>query len=100
MNNKRIGAIILIVAGALAIALGCFLYTLDTGTLVSRQTYGGDAYTGIQNAAAHTANNLVDVASIIALGLGGILFFGGLALIATGIAILPNVRPADEMPLE
>lgn len=45
---------------------------------VSHKTYGGDAYTGIQNAAASIANNVISLGFYVGL----ILLFGGLALCA------------------
>ena len=51
-----------VVIGALAIvfAIICFAMEVnaDTCAWVSKLSYGGDAYTGIQNAGAATANNI------------------------------------------
>lgn len=49
---------------------------------VSSSSYGGDAYTGIQNAAATTANNLKSFDENIGLIASLIFIVAGLALIA------------------
>lgn len=54
-----------------------FLKALAVGK-ISHIAYGGDAYTGIQNAAADTGNHVYGVG----LGVGAILLFGGLAIYA------------------
>lgn len=74
-----------IVIGALAIilALACFLS--DTGVFERESAYGGDAYTGIQNAAAITANNVKCVAGIASLGLGSVLLILGLSFASRGV---------------
>ena len=51
----------------------------------SKITYGGDAYTGIQNAAAVTSLNVKKLADIVQYGFGSVLLVMGLALIALGI---------------
>ena len=61
---------------------------------VSKNYYGGDAYTGIQHAAAETGQNVRDLARINRFGFGSILLIGGLALIAFGIP--GNNKEIDE----
>lgn len=58
---------------------------MDKGNLESFSTYGGDAYTGIQNAAAQTANN-VYYGNDILCGLGEIL--RGLSDVIAGLMIV------------
>ena len=97
--NKKILAIILIVAALAAIILGVVTMTkaekLYTGRWTSHETYGGDAYTGIQNAAADTAGNvqsgnviLNDINKNVCFGLGSILIVIGLTLAAFAVAFL------------
>ena len=73
-------------------------YGMDTGTYAYHKSYGGDAYSGIQQAAADTANNVIALAKITRtgfqdlssgqgsrvnqLGYGFILLVMGLGLIA------------------
>ena len=47
--------------------------------------YGGDAYTGIQNAAATTSKNVRDLAGIVQFGFGSILLVMGLTLVGFGL---------------
>ena len=55
------------------IALGCIIFI--SGLFATEHIeYGGDAYTGIQNAAADTAKNVLKVGGIIVSALGGMLF--------------------------
>lgn len=59
-----------LIAGVALIALGItsmlFInYTYYFGAYEDNNTYGGDAYTGIQNAAAQTANNVYNVGELL-----------------------------------
>ena len=71
-----------IFSGILSIIFGIITLVQDTGSWESSISYGGDAYTGIQNAAATTANNVQDLAAIVATGLGFLLISIGLITIA------------------
>jgi hypothetical protein len=55
---------------------------MSTGSWESNSSYGGDAYTGIQNAAAQTANNVQDLAEILKTGMSSALIIFGIAMIA------------------
>ena len=74
-----------IVIGILSIILAFFAYRMDTGYGVSKMSYGGDAYTGIQNAAAQTADNVHYLGEVISFSAGSILLIGGLSLIIHGL---------------
>lgn len=106
---KKVLAICLIVIGVVAIALGVvsFLKTSENNyaSYASKETYGGDAYTGIQNAAATTANNvralnynLESMHNSIMFGFGSILVVAGLALSATGIGGLLKKKEKEAAP--
>ena len=58
-------AIALIVVGCMIFISGCFA--------TEYIEYGGDAYTGIQNAAADTANNVLKIGGILVSVLGATL---------------------------
>ena len=73
-----------IISGILSIIFGIIMFGKKIGYYESSSSYGGDAYTGIQNAAAQTANNvkaLSEIAktgfafSLIAIGLIAIFYF-------------------------
>ncbi|MGN1206778.1 MAG: hypothetical protein ACI4SP_00605 [Eubacteriales bacterium] len=70
-----------IISGIVSIILGINVNSYGTGLFVDSHTYGGDAYTGIQNAAADTANRVVRLGIIVQTGLTAILVVIGLALI-------------------
>ena len=70
-----------IISGILSIIMGFSVMGSYTGSWEASNSYGGDAYTGIQNAAAQTANNVQDLADIAAKGFGWILVVLGLAII-------------------
>lgn len=66
--KKKIWAIGLVSIGVAAIvfAIICFCHGFYfSGSYVYHITYGGDAYTGIQNAAADTANNVKYLGSLL-----------------------------------
>ena len=46
----------------------------DTGYWESDKSYGGDAYTGMQQAAAQAANNTIYLGDMIQIGLAALLF--------------------------
>lgn len=81
-------AIIYIVIGSLSLILSLICFASDTGTFESLSSYGGDAYTGIQNAGALTANNVRCVARICAFGFGSILLLAGALILSKGVLLL------------
>ena len=85
MTIKKILALVLATIGLLAVILGLIAYGLDTGYYEVSSAYGGDAYTGIQNAAAQTANNVRYVTEAIASVGGSILLITGLVLMVVGV---------------
>lgn len=79
-------------AGVVSIALAIACFTFEIGAYEPTETYGGDAYTGIQNTGAATANNVHVLSEITKLGFGSILLIGGIALIA---AAIPTKKPRE-----
>ncbi len=111
--KKKILAIILIVIAVVSLVFGVVMFTKGdlnraSGTMASKQVYGGDAYTGIQNASATTANNvqqanliLMDMNETIAFGFGAVLVVIGLLCCAFGVAFLlkkQEAAPVKETP--
>ena len=78
-------SVLLIIIGILAIALSIVSFCMDAGYDISYQQYGGDAYTGMQNATARTANNVDYLCKVVKFGFGSILLVSGLTLIVAGI---------------
>lgn len=72
--------------GIASVVLGIICFTMDGGVTWSLAFYGGDAYTGIQNAAAMTASNIYSLISVVKFGLGSILLVAGLAIVCYYVA--------------
>ncbi len=74
--------------GIALIALGVFALNLNSvdyyGQKTERTAYGGDAYTGIQNAAADTANNINKLGNTIAESHSKQMTFVGTSMIVFG----------------
>ncbi len=79
------------ISGILSVIFGLITLSQDTGSLESSASYGGDAYTGIQNAAAQTANNVQDLAEIVAMGFGFLLIVLGLFAISYFVTKMKNL---------
>ena len=84
------------ISGLLSIVMGIVCFCMNTGSGYSFETYGGDAYTGIQHAAAQTARNTAYMADIVKVGLSGLLVAVGLALLAFFIAKLMESSNASK----
>lgn len=77
--GRIIASVVGTLSGLLSIILGLITMGLSNGSYESNASYGGDAYTGIQNAAAQAANNIQDLADIVKFGLGALLIVFGIA---------------------
>lgn len=75
-------SIVGVMGGFISMFLAYAVSKMDTGSRESNIAYGGDAFTGIQNAAAQTANNVQDLAEIIKTGISYALIVFGIAMIA------------------
>ena len=94
--KKRIKSVAFITIGIIAIIFAIVFFVKsgnrdDVGSYESYKTYGGDAYTGIQNAAAQTANNvyytnknLIALYENVSNGFGAVFFISGLTFITLG----------------
>lgn len=74
-----------VLIGIVAIVLAIICSGADVGYYENSQVYGGDAYTGIQQAAAQTANNVKYLAEIVRFGFAAVLAVAGLICIAYGL---------------
>ena len=72
--KKKYFSIAGIVAGAYSILMSFQVSGADTGYWESDKSYGGDAYTGMQQAAAQAANNTIYLGDMIQIGLAALLF--------------------------
>lgn len=74
-----------VVSGILSVIFGIYVKNDNYGTYpyyIAGESYGGDAYTGIQNAVAHTANNVRSVYFLAREGAMFLLIVIGLIAIA------------------
>lgn len=76
---------LLALVGVACLLTGIQVYNSNIGGMASYQEYGGDAYTGIQNAEVQTGGLVRIQSDIIAKGFGSIMIFGGIALIVCAI---------------
>ena len=79
---KKLFNILGITSGAISLIGGLAVFGKSTPGYVSHLSYGGDAYTGIQNASAEAANNVYYLFYMIQSGLSIFLIAFGIALIA------------------
>ena len=93
MDRKKIKTILLGL-GILSFVFAFMIFVANVGYNESDEYYGGDAYTGIQQAAAQTANNVVDLAELLQCGLACILVIHGGVL--TGISACIEVPTEDD----
>ena len=68
----------------------CFVLNLETftGVTISAEKYGGDAYTGIQNAGAATANNVYWLTDCVVLLSKTVRMGFGFTLLVTGLLVI------------
>lgn len=91
--GKLFLSIIGFIGGIISIIFGFIVSDMNTGYWEASKTYGGDAYTGIQNAAAQTANNIQDLAEILKMGMSYTLIVFGIAMIAYfGLKFFKNIE--------
>ena len=79
--KDKIFDILGMVTGILSVIIGITFFSGSYGVHVTSQSYGGDAYTGIQNAVAYTGNNVRALAKLLKSGFAWILIIIGLAII-------------------
>ncbi len=78
-------SILFILVGIVSIGLSISCFNANDGDYVEKHSYGGDAFTGIQHAAAETGQNVRALTKLATKGFGSILLVGGLALVVVGI---------------
>ena len=88
MNKNILGvSFILIAILSLIFAFTCF--GMYTGGYESNLSYGGDAYTGIQNASAQAANNIQTLTENFNAACGYAFLICAATFASLGCAILP-----------
>lgn len=88
---KLIRSIAFIVIAIIAFTFANKIDDMGNGDYVSSSRYGGDAYTGIQNAAAETGCNVYKGTQIVQKGFKYTFILAGLGFLAIGLTpILPT----------
>ena len=85
--NLKLLKIFGICLGVLAIIFAAVVFSGGVGYYEANEAYGGDAYTGIQNAAAQSANNIMYVGETVQIALGCFLLLQGLVMLLGSICI-------------
>lgn len=83
--GKNIRTIIFIVIGVISIGLSIRCFSFKEMDYERASMYGGDAFTGIQNAGAQTSENVKDLAKIVQFGFGSVLLVAGLGFLGIGL---------------
>ena len=83
-------AIVLTIVGVVSIVFAILCFTRRDLSIEYPNYYGGDAFTGIQHAAARTSRNVSELANIVQFGFGAILFVMGLGFIGVGLTTPMN----------
>jgi len=81
INKEKAFSALGIISGIISIIFSIIVFCMDNGSWENSLQYGGDAYTGIQNAAAQTANNIQALCDIFKIAFGAVLLVGGIVLI-------------------
>ncbi len=106
INLKKLGNIGGIISGLISIIFSFVIRGMKVGYLEPNKIYGGDAYTGIQNASAQAANNVQALAQIVRTGLFAFLLVLGISLISfftlkmhedKPAAVIANTAPAPQV---
>lgn len=93
---KKSFAYIFILIGIVSVILGTVCYSMETGQREFHYSYGGDAYTGIQNGVAQTANNVKYLTEVTAFGFGSVLTVGGVFMLVFGIKNLSAAKKSQQ----
>ncbi|MBO4893736.1 MAG: hypothetical protein J5562_02330 [Clostridia bacterium] len=93
---KKFSNIVGIISGFISVVFSFVVKGMSIGSYERNYTYGGDAYTGIQNASAQTANNVQELADLVRTGIFAFLLVFGLALICFFLSRLVEKVPVDK----
>lgn len=76
---------IFIIIGVISIIFSIDCFTFSDLDFELSKSYGGDAYTGIQQACAKTSENLSSLTYRVQYGFGAILLIAGLGFLGVGL---------------
>ncbi len=84
MHDKKLLGSTLVRIALLSAVFAIVCFFMGTGDYETYITYGGDAYTGMQNASAQAANNVKALAEIVSMGFGALFLIISSVLFALG----------------
>lgn len=87
MFNANRLKLVFAILGIAAIVLAIVVFSANVGSYESNERYGGDAYTGMQQASAQAANNTMYVGEMLRTALGGMLALQGCVLLGAAVCI-------------
>lgn len=87
---KIVFSTLVVVMGVFSIIFASVMFKSYSYSYVWHKSYGGDAYTGIQNAAADAANNVVYLGKLCQRGFGYLFIITGVLLIIAGLSCVTN----------
>ena len=93
---KKSFAYIFILIGIVSVILGTVCYSMETGQREFNYSHSEDAYTGIQNGVAQTANNVKYLTEVTAFGFGSVLTVGGVFMLVFGIKNLSAAKKSQQ----
>ncbi|MBO5418219.1 MAG: hypothetical protein J6A50_06440 [Clostridia bacterium] len=97
-SKKKVCMVLICILCVIGIAVSILGITADCGGgYESNAYYGGDAYTGMQQASAQTANNVLAVGEIIETGLH---FMGGVSVCAFAIILISTIAKIQELNIK
>ena len=80
-KGKFVWSVFGILTGICSIIASIVVWLQNCGDYEWNEAYGGDAYTGIQNASAQSANNVLSLTELVKMALGFGLLILGIAMI-------------------
>lgn len=97
MKMNKFKSNLFVILGLFTIVLSIvYCGSFSIGENVEFNIYGGDAFTGIQNASAMAARNIKYLANIVKFGFSSVLFISGLTLIVVSIVIRPDRKDIED----
>ncbi len=95
---KKFTGLLSLIASIVSAVLSIVLFNMETGSYESPLYYGGDAYTGIQQAAAQSANNTIALAEICSTGFGAICLIAAFAFFMLALLLFSSKNQKNKKP--
>lgn len=84
---KNVRSILFAIVGVLSIYVSIWMRNMNSGNIETPREYGGEAYTGIQNAEVRTGANIYFQSEIIKEGFADVLLITGMVLIIVALPV-------------